>query len=107
MEQRQHPRFSVRMRTILGPVDAEDQEGTIYNVSLGGCAIRTPTAIDSDMLTSLQIFTPDYTEPILISGAIKRWGKGSLNCFQFLTMSTENQARLQHVLNQLNHDSRQ
>ena len=34
MEQRQHPRFPVRMRTILGPPDAVEQEGTIYNVSV-------------------------------------------------------------------------
>jgi|RhiMethySRZTD1v2_1073278.scaffolds.fasta_scaffold14617_13 PilZ domain-containing protein len=98
MEQRQHPRFLVRMRTILGPPDAVEQEGTVYNVSVGGCAVLAEHLRGTDMMTSLHLYPSPATEPIIIAGAVRRWGKGPLHCYEFLSMTTDNHERLRLLL---------
>ena len=82
MEQRQHPRFLVRMRTILGPPDAVEQEGTVYNVSVGGCAVLAEHLRGTDMMTSLHLYPSPATEPIIIAGAVRRWGKAALTAMK-------------------------
>ena len=93
MDQRKHDRVRVEYLASLSG-SSYRAKGTIRNLSVGGCRIRTTFMIKKDDCLGVLIDIPKYDRPLYVSRAEVRWSDGQNFGMEFIQMEMEDQQRL-------------
>jgi len=93
------PRFRVRFRTVVSvPGTAREGEGTVLDLSLGGCRIDAPLAVQPSTLMELRIYAPDLDWPLMLDAAVVLWVNGTTFGLRFLRLRQAEKERLAKVI---------
>lgn len=97
MNQRKHPRKTV---DLTGSVRGEAlfAEGTLVNLSKGGCAFRCDSALEVGNFLEVEIDLPDQEPPLKIEVAVVRWTRGQGFGVEFLRIHPSEEERLRQVV---------
>ena len=102
---RDYNRISVRYPVLLGPalVVGEDnptqlEEGTLLDLSIRGCAIKSAVPLHNGMILCLKIRLTDQEPPIEIDVATVRTVTGRRVGLEFVKIRDEEEARLRTLL---------
>ena len=99
-EIRKHPRFAVDFgSTFLGEQFAG--QGTISNLSVGGCSIDSKVTLTAKSILALQIQLPDSQWPLQIDRAVVRWIRGCTFGVEFEHLSQTDIDRLHQLIQDL------
>ena len=94
---RKNPRFDVNFgSTFAGEFLAG--QGTITNLSVGGCSIESNITLTAQSVVVLKIQLPDSQWPLEVRQAVVRWTRGTTFGLEFHTLSASDTARLQQLL---------
>lgn len=104
MELRKHQRFPVELPISFMAEELEG-EGTIYNLSMEGCAVESNTQVPEDSYLQLQIHIPDHDSPIIVELAAVRWALRREFGVEFTSLRSEDRERLQRYVNTLGRPS--
>jgi hypothetical protein len=74
-ELRAHPRVAVMWRVLYGNQDVCGQ-GSVFNVSHGGCQVTTLMPVAVGARLKLWLFTPDRKDPLYVGDARVCWAEG-------------------------------
>ena len=74
-ELRSHPRFAVKWRVLYGN-EEEFGQGSVFNVSHGGCQVTTLLPVAAGTRLKLWIFTPYRKDPLYVGEARVCWAEG-------------------------------
>ncbi len=94
---RKSPRFDVNFGSTFAGETLAGQ-GTITNLSVGGCSIESKIPLPAQSVVGLQIQLPDSRWPLEISQAVVRWVRGNMFGLEFQTLSDPDATRLQQLL---------
>ena len=103
---RKNQRFDVRFSsTFVG--EALAGQGTITNLSVGGCSIESKITLTAHSIVALKIQFPDSPRPLEIAQAVVRWAHGNTFGLEFQALSETDTTLLQQRLQDLNHTTAQ
>lgn len=99
MDRRQYRRRPVQLHVALSSPERGDHEGTVADLSMGGCAIETPRPLfkKGDLLT-LHLDAFDLEPPIKVETAIVRQVNGTRLGLEFLQMARKEEERLSEFI---------
>ncbi|MCC6140555.1 MAG: PilZ domain-containing protein [Nitrospira sp.] len=97
---RQCPRFDVNFESTFAS-DTLAGQGTILNLSMGGCSIESNIALPTQSLVDLQVQLPDSPKPLQLEGSTVRWVRGNTFGLEFHALSEPDTIRLQQLLQNL------
>lgn len=81
-------------------------EGTLVDLSTGGCTISSNQPIQVGRLLRLRLHLPDNGEPAVIQQAKVKWVRASQFGVEILSISKDNQQRLnEYIVNSVNKPS--
>jgi PilZ domain len=99
---REYSRISVRYPVQLSPAREDEkfqsEEGTLLDISIRGCAIRSDVPLHKGTLLCLQIRLADQEPPIEIDIATVRTVTGRRLGLEFVRIRHEEEARLRKLL---------
>jgi hypothetical protein len=72
--------------------------GTVLDLSLEGCRVEAPIAVQESLLMELRIYVPDLDWPLMVDGAVVQWVKGQTFGLRFLRLSQTEDDRLAQVI---------
>lgn len=99
MELRHHPRIPVDFRVSFAKQDfAGVKVGTMYDLSLGGCAVESTTTVQPGTDLRLSIYAPGKASPIMIESAAVRWAQLGEFGVEFQKIPEQEKDRLQGLL---------
>lgn len=99
---RKSRRFPVEASVAFSGVELiREGEGTAYNLSRGGCAIRSKHTVQPGIYLSLRLHLPDAAAPMIIDLAVARWTESQQFGLEFMLMHEEEAARLSRFLTSL------
>lgn len=101
MEKRRCPRFLVRFRSSFSTINVIGGEGNVVDLSIRGCRVASLTDVQPGASLDVLIKTDDHEPSIKIQQAVVRWSRAKEFGLEFVTMSPEEWARLQHVVKQI------
>jgi hypothetical protein len=97
MEKRRERRLLVK-----DPVSFEGKSGvgrgTMFNLSLGGCAIGSNTPFDPEATMKLFLRIPSEKSPLQVDRARVTWRAGSDFGVEFLSLAAQERERLQRYI---------
>jgi len=105
MEKRRFPRFAARFTTLLDRMDVPEGEGTVINLSRGGCCVATTLDARPGAIFRLHIRISEDESPIQIDRAIVHWHLTTYVGMEFLAISQGEEAKLSSVLGRLAKES--
>jgi hypothetical protein len=73
-------------------------EGTLFNLSIGGAAIESPTPVERGTVLTLRMHLPSANQPLAVDQAEVTWTTGDDFGVQFLSLGTREQARLDQLI---------
>lgn len=73
-------------------------EGTVFNVSLGGCAVQSRVSVSDGMLVSLRIVSQEGDYPINVEMARVRWATTNEFGVEFLMVMSKEREKLERIL---------
>ena len=76
-------------------------EGTLFNLSIGGAAVESATAVQRGMVLTLRVHLPSANHPLAVDQAEVIWTTGDDFGLQFLSLGTREQARLDQLIAEL------
>lgn len=97
---RKSPRFGVNFGSTFAG-DALAGQGTITNLSVGGCSVDSKISLTTQSVVGLKIQLPDSQWPLEIEQAVVRWVRGNTFGLEFQALSNPNTTRLQQLLQDL------
>ena len=100
-DRRATPRFRVQFRTVVsgtGTGTVVEGMGTILDLSLGGCRVESPIAVDPHHLVELRIYIPDLDWPLMVDGAVVQWVKEHTFGLRFLRLRPAENHHLARVI---------
>ncbi|ULA62592.1 MAG: PilZ domain-containing protein [Nitrospira sp.] len=97
---RQCPRFDVNFESTFAS-DTFAGQGTITNLSMGGCSIEANIALPAQSLVDLQIQLPGFPRPLRIEQGVVRWARGNTFGLEFHALSEPDTTCLQQLLQDL------
>ncbi|SPP65468.1 PilZ domain-containing protein [Nitrospira lenta] len=97
---RKSPRFGVNFGSTFAG-DALAGQGTITNLSVGGCSVDSKISLPTQSVVGLKIQLPDSQWPLEIEQAVVRWVRGNTFGLEFQALSNPNTTRLQQLLQDL------
>ncbi len=100
MEERKHPRIVCEYSISFEGVQLTGS-GTVSNLSMGGCTLRSDTDVPTGAYLAFRISPPDYEPPIQVGLAAVRWVKGQESGLEFINMGPEDQTRLRRFVSTL------
>lgn len=100
-DRRISPRFRVQFRTTFFGPTALEGNGTVLDLSLGGCRVESTTPLSPSLSVELRIHVPDLDWPLMIDGATVQWGKGQTFGLSFLQLRETERERLRQVIARL------
>jgi hypothetical protein len=77
------------------------QGGTIYNLSTEGCAVESPTMVETGTNVALYIHAPGEKSPIAIDLATILWGGRRVFGARFQVVQSEEKKRLDRLVQKL------
>ena len=99
IECRQHPRIPVELQVYFSTTSNNlIREGTMFDLSAGGCAVASTTAVQSGSSMRILIRATDLGSPITIESAAVRWSQHGEFGVEFLGLSELDQNRLHRLL---------
>ena len=101
MEQRKNLRFQVQFRSSFSSIAMVGGEGSIIDLSIGGCRIESHTDVQPGAALEVRIVAGEHEPPIQIQQAVVRWSRWGQFGLEFVTMAPEEWARLQHTVKQI------
>lgn len=101
MESRKDPRFPVQFHSSFSSTNVVSGEGTLGNLSIRGCCVFSLTEVKPGTTVQLRVDVSDDEPPLQVDQAIVRWHRD--NCFglEFVSLTPDEWARLQHVVKAL------
>ena len=100
-ERRATPRIRVLFRSTFSSDSQLEGEGTVMDLSLGGCKVHSKTPMSLDGSLELRIYVPGIDWPLMVDSAAVRWAEASAFGLAFLRVRDEEQERLRKVLAEL------
>jgi hypothetical protein len=101
MEHRQYPRFPVQFRSSFSSTNIVSGEGNLGDLSIRGCRVFSLIDVKVGTALQLRIEVADGEPPIQVSQAVVRWSRGGSFGLEFMTLTPDEWARLQHVVKEL------
>ncbi|MBH0200593.1 MAG: PilZ domain-containing protein [Nitrospira sp.] len=98
---RKYQRFPVTIPSTIVQRDKLRYTGSVKDLSQKGCRIESVIRPFTGMQLELQIQPPGESTPITISNATVRWTGTHGIGFEFLTLASSDQERLNRVVAQL------
>lgn len=75
--------------------------GTVFNLSVSGCALESGQPLDPDATIQLDLVIPNQKNPVKVSRARVTWKAGSDMGVEFINMNDTAKIRLQHYLDNI------
>jgi len=100
-ERRATPRIRVLFRSTFSSDSQPEGEGTVMDLSLGGCKVHSKTQMSLDKSLELRIYVPGIDWPLMVDSAAVRWAEESAFGLAFLRVRDTEQERLRQVLAEL------
>ncbi len=100
MDLRKHTRHRVRFRSSFSSTDTVSGEGTLLDLSVGGCRISSTTGVAKGTGLELRLYlTPENQEsPLVIQQAEVRWTKKSEFGVRFTQLTAETQEKIRSFI---------
>jgi c-di-GMP-binding flagellar brake protein YcgR len=99
IECRQHPRIPVDLQVYFSTTgNTSIREGTMFDLSAGGCAVTSMTAVQAGSAVRILIRATDLGSPITIESAAVRWSRSGEFGVEFIGLSELDQNRLHRLL---------
>lgn len=99
VEIRKTKRFPVEASVAFSGVELiREGEGTVYNLSRGGCAIRSKHTVQPGTYLSLRLHLPDATTPVIIDMAVARWMQTHQFGLEFMLVHEGEASRLSQFM---------
>jgi hypothetical protein len=105
-ERRATPRFRVLFRSSFSAGSQLEGEGTLMDLSLGGCRVHSMTRMSLDGSLELRIYVPGLDWPLMVDSAAVRWAEASAFGLAFRRVRDPEQVRLRQVLAELREQPR-
>ncbi len=99
-DKRKFERFVVQL-PLKYSGDLVEAEGTVVNLSMGGCAIDGTRRVQPGAYLFLRIQLPSEEAPVKIELAPVRWVRGRIFGVEFIRQSGEDQERLKKFIGRL------
>lgn len=101
MEHRQHPRFPVQFSSSFSSANIVTGEGNLVDLSIRGCRVMSSVDVKAGTTLQLRIKLANGEPPIQVAQAVSRWNRGQSFGLEFVSLSPDEWARLQHVVKEL------
>jgi hypothetical protein len=101
MENRKHPRFPVQFRSSFSSANVVSGEGHLTDLSIRGCRVFSMTEVKPGTTLELRVEVSDDEPPVQIKQAVVRWYRDSSFGLEFVSLTPDEWARLQHVVKEL------
>ena len=88
---RKHPRFAVQLPVSFSTEEV-DADGTVYNLSLGGCRVESDHPMQGGEYVALRLRVSYDESPISVQVAVVRWSAGGDFGLEFLVIAEEERA---------------
>ncbi|TAJ26128.1 MAG: PilZ domain-containing protein [Nitrospirae bacterium] len=99
MELRSHPRVQTTMRVSFSSHDFDGlKDGTLYNISVSGCAVESPTTVAQGTHVALYLHTPDEQTPITIDLAAVVQASRREFAVKFILVQPDEKRRLEQLI---------
>ncbi len=106
MKPRTTERFPHRFRVLFSGIEAAiEGEGTITDLSKGGCRIESETCPPKGAELKIELSLSDYFWPMKVDRAVVRWTKGRTFGVEFVTLQSAQRDRLVRVVMKLKQDA--
>lgn len=90
---------------VKAPVSFEGQagvgRGTVFNISLTGCALESTASVKMDSTIRLDLHIPTDKKPVKVGRARVIWTAGEDIGIEFIKMDQTGKARLQQFIDNL------
>lgn len=101
MENRKDPRFPVQFRSSFSSINIVSGVGVLGDLSIRGCRVFSATPVHSGREIEMRIELSDK-EPLLhVKKAVIRWCRYDFFGLEFVDLTPDGWARLQHVVKEL------
>jgi PilZ domain-containing protein len=97
---RKYPRFGVQLPVSFSK-DELDGDGTVYNLSMGGCRVESDHTIQQGEYVALRLYVSYGDPPVMVQVAAVRWATGKEFGLEFLVIAEEQKERLSGFLARL------
>lgn len=101
MENRKHPRFPVQFHSSFSSANVVSGEGNLVDLSIRGCRVFSMTEVKAGTTLQVRVQVSDDEPPIHIAQAVVRWCRANGFGLEFVALSPDEWARLQHVVKEL------
>lgn len=101
MEQRKYPRFPVHFRSSFSSINVVSGEGNLNDLSIRGCRVDSVIEVKPGTALQLRIDVSSDEPPIHVTQGVVRWNRDGSFGLEFVTMTPDEWARLQHVVKEL------
>jgi c-di-GMP-binding flagellar brake protein YcgR len=99
IECREHPRIPVELQVFFSTIGkTEIGEGTLFDISAGGCAVTSTVPVNPGTGVKLLIRATDLGSPITIHSAAVRWASHGEFGMEFLNLTELDRSRLHRFL---------
>ena len=107
-DRRATPRFQVQFRSFVCDKSAmNEQLGSVLDLSLAGCRVEAPIAVQPSLQMELRIYVPDLDWPIMVDRAVVQWVNGTTFGLHFVKLRPGQEERLAWVIARVAEDSEQ
>lgn len=93
LDQRQYERIQVSFPMTFS-CEGQQGEGSVLDLSINGCAVKTPAAPAAGTILTVQLRAPDLGRPIAVEAAVSRSVRSVYVGVEFLRLRDEEQYRL-------------
>jgi PilZ domain len=96
-------RYCERISTEFPVIFASESwvgEGTVLNVSVPGCEIRSKKPVEAGAYLEMKVLLPDHGAALCVGLAKVRWSNGHRFGVEFIRMPGEDQVRLGRLVKQ-------
>ena len=98
MDIRKHTRFTVHFQGSFSSGQHLEGEGTVLNLSIGGCKVQSDTRVPLGAGLRVRIMMAAQEEPLEIKRATVRWAGGQEFGLEFTFVEAEHELRLRHFV---------
>jgi c-di-GMP-binding flagellar brake protein YcgR len=99
IECREYPRIPVELQVFFSTIgNTELREGTMFDISAGGCAVTSMVGVEPGTGVKLLIRATDLGSPITIHSAQVRWASHGEFGVEFLNLTELDRSRLGRLL---------
>lgn len=101
MENRKDPRFPVQFRSSFSSTNIVSGVGVLGDLSIRGCRVFSVTHVHSGTELEMRIEVSDEEPPLQVKKAVIRWCRDDFFGLEFVDLTPDGWARLQHVVKEL------